>query len=174
MDIFTVVVLFIVFMLIFGRIKIPKGLMPVPALEIELPTNYKASISINQREFITIPLEDHLIEDYRRHKKELSKQSRCLKFRTTGDFLINLYDIVDLEDDELTIDIEYSKFKDSNVVQRFGEIDYALAYVHNGKLLHDTDIEEKKFQLEDQGNVTLNFTGLREKVQKRIKRYAKD
>lgn len=159
----------------FGRVKIPKGLKPVPALDIELPARSKATISVNGEELIQLPLADNDIEDYKRDRKNLSKRSKVLKYRTikTSDCeaLINLSDYVHLTDDELRVDIAYSR--DGNY--QSAEVDYAIAYVHDGKLLIDSDIEEKNFRLEEQqGTITVTFTNLAERTQKRIKRFSKD
>jgi len=159
-----------------GRIKIPKGLKPVPALELEFPLNYEASISINNDVLVTLPVDDRIIDECKSSKGSLSKSAKYLKYKKEGnsefELLINLRDTLQLSEDTFKIDITYKKIGAAKIVQKFGEIDYSIAYIHDGKLLLNSDIQEKNFKLEDEGQITLTFDNLAQKVQKRIDRFS--
>lgn len=170
------IVIILALLFYFGRIKIPKGLKPVPALEIEFPINYEAKILINNEELIDLPVDPKIIDECNQKKRNLSKSSQYLKYAKEGksgfELLINMRDRLQLTEDSFTLNISYKKLSETKIVRSFGEIDYSIAYIHGGKLLLNSDIKEHNFKLDDQGEVNLQFTGLAEKVQKRIDRFS--
>ena len=175
MDSIIPIVVIALFLFLFTkRIKIPKGLKPVPALEIEFPINYEASVSINGGPLITLPVTDDMIEDYKRDKGQLSKSSKVLKYqkesKSSFELLLNLSDTLSLSNDSFSVDITYKKVRDIQPVRDFGELDYALAYIHDGKLLLDSDIQEKNVKLDDEGQVSITFDNLSEKARQRMDR----
>ncbi|MFK7840322.1 MAG: hypothetical protein AB8B83_08340 [Bdellovibrionales bacterium] len=174
MDALPIIAIIALLMFIFGRIRIPKGLKPVPAIEFEVHKDYQIQVRINGKDFVKLPLSDAELDDFKRDKKNLSKSNFCLKHKREDkskiEVLLNLTNFVHLEDDSFTVELEYTKPVGKMINLSFAEIDYSLAFIHNGKLLTASDIQEKNFRLDGKGQQTIHFTDLSERVAKRIKK----
>ena len=135
--------------------KIPQHVRSTPALEIECPLIYDVIVTYKGKDIITLDSTGAYKKDPRVLKNKSSK--------TEYDVLIDLSDILNFGDDVVEFDVRYQENgKKVNVkfISPTLELDFATAYINNGKLLDDCEVMEKKIKLSTEGKQAIRFQDL--------------